>query len=242
MAAGCEDLAVNSDTAVLDNPVAESLRGPHAPLARRLGRAATYLPGVATFCALPAEPAPSDWSDLARLLGPGGFADMFSSPALPPHGWEPVFELKGRQMVWPGADRLGDPPPVAGATVVELGPDDVKEMLDLVALTAPGPFWPRTRELGTYLGIRVGGRLVAMAGERLRPPGWTEVSAVCTAPEARGQGHAARLVRALTDRVLARGERPFLHVAEANSAAIALYERLGFETRAPVTFRGFRTP
>ncbi|EFL36947.1 LOW QUALITY PROTEIN: acetyltransferase, partial [Streptomyces viridochromogenes DSM 40736] len=106
----------------------------------------------------------------------------------------------------------------------------------------PGPFWPRTHELGTYLGIRHNGTLVAMAGERLRPPGWTEVSAVCTAPEARGQGHAAHLITAVATRVLARNERPFLHVAEANTGGIALYERLGFKTRKHVTFRGYRVP
>ncbi|GAA2292052.1 hypothetical protein GCM10010415_75040 [Streptomyces atrovirens] len=115
-------------------------------------------------------------------------------------------------------------------------------MLDLAARTEPGPFWPRIHELGTYLGIRVDGALVAMAGERLRPPGWTEISAVCTALEARGQGHAARLVRALTERIVTRGDGPFLHVAETNTGAITLYERLGFKTRSPVTFRGFRTP
>ena len=115
-------------------------------------------------------------------------------------------------------------------------------MLDLAARTQPGPFWPRTHQLGTYLGIRDNGRLAAMAGERLRPPGWTEISAVCTAPEARGQGHALRLVSALTARVLSRNEHPFLHVADTNTAAIALYERIGFEGQKQVTFRGFRTP
>jgi ribosomal protein S18 acetylase RimI-like enzyme len=232
----------NDADAVLDDPVGQSLGGPHAHLARRLGGSATYLPGVATFSSVSPGPGAKDWADLAELLGPGAFADMFSCPALPPSDWEPVFSLEGRQMIWPG-DGLPEPPGSgADARVVELDADSVPEMLDLVARTEPGPFWPRTRELGTYLGLRVDGTLVAMAGERLRPPGWTEISAVCTAPEARGQGHAARLVGALAARILARGERPFLHVAETNAGAIALYERLGFKTRRQVIFRGFRTP
>ncbi|NUT48208.1 MAG: GNAT family N-acetyltransferase [Saccharothrix sp.] len=225
------------DTAVLDDPVGESLRGHHARLARRLGGAATFHSGVATFSAVAVDPDARAWSDLAQLLGPGEFADMFTCPALPPADWEPVFVLEGRQMTWSGAL-----PPAPAGDVVELGADDVPEMLDLAERTKPGPFWPRTRELGTYLGIRDNGTLVAMAGERLHPPGWTEISAVCTAAEARGQGHAARLVGALVTRITARAERPFLHVSEANTGAIALYERLGFETRKHVTFRGFRTP
>ncbi|CAL9658074.1 GNAT family N-acetyltransferase [Streptomyces sp. enrichment culture] len=233
---------VDQDVPALDDPVGQSLAGHHAHLARRLGRAAAYLPGVATFSTVSAGPDAAEWADLARLLGPGELADMFSCPATAPPDWEPVFRLEGRQMIRPGTARPDHSHRETGTEVVRLGADSVAEMLDLVARTRPGPFWPRTHELGTYLGIRDNGVLVAMAGERLRPPGWTEISAVCTAPKARGRGHAARLVGALAARILARGERPFLHVAEANGDAIALYERLGFTTRRQVTFRGFRTP
>lgn len=233
---------LNCDTTVLDDPVGESLRGHHAHLARRLGRAATFLPEVATFCTVTAEPAAHEWADLARLLGRGQLADMFSCAVTPPPEWEPVFAIEGRQMIWTGDDEPGRPPAEVTAGVVGLGAADVPEMLELTARTEPGPFWPRTRELGTYLGIRDNGTLVAMAGERLRPPGWTEISAVCTAPEARGRGHATRLLSALIMRITARGETPFLHVAAANSGAIARYETLGFTTRQTTTFRGYRTP
>ncbi|MFF8844052.1 GNAT family N-acetyltransferase [Streptomyces sp. NPDC015127] len=227
------------DAVALDDPVGQSLRGHHAHLARALGRAASYLPDVATFSSVSTDPGEAGWTDLARLLGRGAFADMFNCPATPPD-WEPVFTLEGLQMVGPAGCRPGH---AQGATgVVELGPGDVPEMLDLTARTQPGPFWPRTHELGTYVGIRENGTLVAMAGERLRPPGWTEISAVCTAPEARGRGHATRLIRVLTARITARDERPFLHVSAANTSAIALYKQLGFEVRKQVTFRGFQTP
>jgi predicted GNAT family acetyltransferase len=115
-------------------------------------------------------------------------------------------------------------------------------MLDLVERTKPGPFQPRTIELGAYLGIRRGGALVAMAGERLHPPGWTEISAFCTDPLYRGQGMATRLVRALAAGIRARNETPFLHAAATNTSAIRLYESLGFELRQRTEFVAVRVP
>ncbi|MFJ5925831.1 GNAT family N-acetyltransferase [Kitasatospora sp. NPDC092948] len=226
-------------TTVLDDPVASSLAGRHAHLARHHGRASSYHPEVAGISTLNAHTDPGSWDDLLELLGADAFALLFHCPALPPDHWVPEFTLPGYQLI-----HTGPLPalPRTTAQVVELGPADVPEMLALVERTRPGPFHVRTRELGTYLGIRENGALVAMAGERLKPPGWTEVSAVCTAPEARGRGHAATLITTLVHQITARGERPFLHSAADNTTAMALYQRLGFTIRTEVTFRGFRTP
>ena len=188
---------------------------------------------------MPDDPQPSDWDDLASLLGPGSLADLFSQPVIPPAGWEPVFGLDGVLMVAPEAVGIEAS---SAQDITVLGPKDSPAMLELAAQTRPGPFWPRTGELGTYLGIHEEGRLVAMAGERLQPPGWSEISAVCTAADRRGRGYAGLLVRALARRITADGRRAFLHVASANAPAIALYERLGFRTHCDVRFTGFRVP
>jgi predicted GNAT family acetyltransferase len=118
--------------------------------------------------------------------------------------------------------------------ILELGDEDAPEMLALAKLTEPGPFLPRTHTMGNFLGIRIGGRLAAMAGERFRFPGHTEVSGVCTHPDFRGRGLARRLSAAVAARIEARGDRPFLHAWKTNRPAISLYETLGFEIRSEV--------
>jgi predicted GNAT family acetyltransferase len=125
---------------------------------------------------------------------------------------------------------------------VALGADDVPEMLELVARTRPGPFRTGTHRMGGYLGIRLGGVLIAMAGQRMHPPGWVEISAVCTDPDHRGKGLAARLVRAVAAGVRAGGDVPFLHVAAANTGAIRLYRQLGFTQRREVVFSALHAP
>jgi predicted GNAT family acetyltransferase len=115
-------------------------------------------------------------------------------------------------------------------------------MLELIARTRTGPLLPRTIELGRYLGIRSGGTLVAMAGERLHPPGWTEISAVRSDAAHRGEGLATRLVQAVGAGIKARGEKPFLHVAATNTNAIRLDEQPGLVVCRRNTFRAVGVP
>ena len=221
----------------LDNPVRSSLLGPHGDFAERYGRALRYPPDVVPFGALPADPGPAEWADLAALTGPGGTVALAGERADLPDGWRAGWGGEGVQLV--GAGVAGaDPDP----DMVQLGPADVPEMLDLTARTKPGPFLPRTYELGVYLGIRRGGALVAMAGERLKPPGWTEISAVCTDQAWRGHGFAGRLIQILAASIQARGDTPFLHAVASNASAIRLYESLGFRRRRDTVFRRIHVP
>ncbi|MFI9387010.1 GNAT family N-acetyltransferase [Kutzneria sp. NPDC052558] len=210
---------------VLDNPVFASLTGPHARFAQRRGQVLRYPPDVASFVAIAGEPDESVWLDLAELVGPGTRVPLAGSGLTPPDHWQVEEVIAGVQLVDHGVVARAD------GEAVPLGPADVPEMLDLVERTRPGPFGPRTVELGTYLGIRRDGALVAMAGERLHPPGWTEISAVCTDPAFRGQGLATRLVLAVAAGIRDRGETPFMHAAAGNVDAIRLYESLGFRRR-----------
>jgi ribosomal protein S18 acetylase RimI-like enzyme len=223
----------------LDNPVHAALTGPHAQFAERKGGALRYPVDVSPFMALPDNPNEQDWADLAALVGPGASAVLTGADPKPPPDWE-VVRVGGVQMVHDGIQKglAGAPDPEA----VRLTAADVHEMLALVAQTEPGPFLTRTIELGTYLGVRREGRLVAMAGERLHLPGWTEISAVCTDPDFRGSGLATRLVQALVQQIRNRDETPFLHAGATNTTAIRLYEAMGFHLRHNVMFVAASAP
>ncbi len=125
----------------------------------------------------------------------------------------------------------GTPPRFAMIDLVEA---DAAEMRALAHLTEPGPFLAMTHRLGAFVGVKQDGRLVAMSGERMRPEGFTEVSAVCTHPDCRGRGYAGALMRVVMGRILDRGETPFLHAYASNAGAIGLYETLGFKVRRPM--------
>lgn len=223
---------------VLDNLAWHALTTVHAHLAEGSGPVRRYQPDVAGFVAIESS-TPQAWQALAELVGPGQEVMLSGREAKqPPPGWERLGGGYGFQMVLAGFNDV----PVADVEISILGPAHVPEILDLIELTKPGPFRPRTIELGEYSGIFADGVLVAMAGERLQTPDFTEVSAVCTHPSVRGLGYASTLTRHVANGILARGQTPILHVAETNTNAKAVYERLGFAVRTRLEFVGLTTP
>ncbi len=219
----------------LDNAIWHSLNSYQADLAEVTGGARRYFDSVNIFAAVD-DPA-SSWDDLAQLAGPSQHVVLFRDqvPA-PPPAWHLSTRGQGYQMI---ATTLGE---TQVCEIRQLGDDDVVAMLDLTEATQPGPFRPETIRMGRYFGVFDADRLVAMAGERMHLTGWTEISAVCTHPTARGRGLAASLTRHVAMGILDRDEQPFLHVAEPNDNARRVYERLGFVTRRMVEFVALRTP
>lgn len=213
-------------SSLLDNPVWSALSTTHARFAEGDDLAKRYPVDVAPFAATRDQSIES-YQSLARLLGPEGTAafPLATMPVLPT-GWTVVRKIDSAQMVWNIKTAL----PV-DHSFEELNISHVDEMLGLVELAKPGPFSKRTPDLGSYLGIREAGKLVAMAGERLKPYRHTEISAVCTHPDHRGRGYSSSLVSILIQRITERNEIPFLHVRTENVNAIRVYEKLGFKTR-----------
>ncbi|QAY64868.1 GNAT family N-acetyltransferase [Xylanimonas allomyrinae] len=226
-------------TDVLDAAPWSSLTGAHAHLAEGNELVLRYPADVSPFAAVRSWDEPEVFAAILAVVGPGA---SFPAPpddvALPP-GWAREPHLPGVQLVETDALRARTRP---DDEAVVLGADDVPEMLDLVERSRPGPFLPRTYLLGRYVGIRRDGLLVAMAGERLRPTGWTEISAVTTDPRHRGRGLATRLVLDVAHHIHARGDRALLHAAASNTGAIRLYQTLGFTLRRTTGFGSVRTP
>lgn len=232
-----ETIPTPRDSAIhpLDDPVRSSLRGAHAQFAVWSGRIARYDQEVAGFVGHPPRLDEQDWASLATLLGPSTDVPL-RGDHIPPAHWTVLGQLDMVQLEGSAFEVAPDP------EVVVLGAEHVRQMVDLVERTEPGPFRARTIEMGTYLGFLDGGRLVALAGERMRPAGWTEVSAVCTDPQFRRRGLSTRLVRAVGHGIRARGEVPFLHARADNVTAIRLYESLGFTLRKRSVLTLVRTP
>lgn len=223
------------DFTALDNPAWHALNGRQAHLAIGAGGVRRYPAAVSPFAAIENVAALADLTD---LLAPGDNAVLWSPVELEaPDGLDLVMRFPCLQMAGLGflpADTQGD------AEV--MGAVDAAEMQALAILTKPGPFGLRTIEMGHYIGVRDGGRIVAMAGERMKPGDFTEISAICVHPDHLGRGHARRLTSIMGRRILDAGQTPFLNVLPDNTPAIRLYESLGFTPRRMMQVHLFSRP
>lgn len=221
----------------LDRPIWEALSHRHADLALGDGLARRYRADISPFAAA-RDNSPEALAALTGLLpAEGALVLLEAGKITAPSGAIVEKEALGVQMV---AEALEPIEP--DSRIVSLGDADAAEMLALATLTEPGPFLPNTHLFGGFIGIRIDGRLAAMAGERLKPQGYCEVSGVCTHPDFRGRGLAGLLSRIVANRIAARGETPFLHAYTSNAGAIRLYESLGFRIRTDVSVLVLRRP
>ncbi len=219
-------------THLLDNITWHALSGRQAQYATGTGDVRRYAPGFSPLAGL-ADPTCPDFTALAHICEPGEHLYCFGWTGTAPAGWQIVAEVKLLKMIWDAPLPATDEAPDA----VWLGPQHASQVLELVALTRPGPFGPRTMELGDYFGDFDDQRLIAMAGERLQAGTLREVSGVCTHPDYRGRGLARRLMLKLIFRAMQRGETPFLHVMSENTTARKLYERMGFRDYQEIVAR-----
>jgi predicted GNAT family acetyltransferase len=213
----------------LDRPVWESLA--HAPhLAEGSDLAKRFRRDVNVFASA-YDDSPPSLAALDKLVGHNEAVFLLQVPAIcVPEGLVAVREAEGVQLIAVQSIE----PETGEETIMELGDADAADMLALASLTEPGPFLQRTHTMGRFIGIRINGQVAAMAGERMRFPGFTEVSGVCTHPDFRGRGFARRLSSVVANRIQQRGDQAFLHAWTSNTAAIALYKTLGFKQRASV--------
>lgn len=213
----------------LDNPAWSAPTTSQAGLAQGQSPALRYDQGHAIFAA-PADHGAEALAALGNLVATTGPAIVAEARPLPP---VPGTVVRAQRMAVQMVVEAPLPPDPDFA-FIELDDADAPEMLALATLTEPGPFFARTHRLGRFIGIRREGRLIAMAGERMRTPGFIEVSGVCTHPDFRGAGLAGTLMRDVAARIVEAGDVPFLHAYADNEGAIGLYERLGYRWRADI--------
>jgi ribosomal protein S18 acetylase RimI-like enzyme len=218
--------------ALLDNVMWNCLSGPQARFATGSGPVRRYAPGFSPIvgCADPQHP---DFAELEKHAAPGEsfYVDIWSGVA--PSGWRIDREARMFKMVWEASMPADDAAPDA----IMLRAEHAAQAVELAKLTNPGPFGPRTPELGEYFGYFDGPRLIAMAGERMEVGSLREISGICTHPDHQGRGLARKLTLKLVHREMARGLTPYLHVMSHNAGARALYEKLGFRNYRETTVR-----
>jgi len=225
-------MAAALDTSLLDNIVWHTLSGAQSRFSAGNARARRYAAGLPALAAFPDRHQP-DLDALAPFCEAADriFTTFWTGPV--PSGWRVEVETSAEQYVWDREMPPADPAPEA----VRLDARHAERMVELATLTRPGPTGPRQFELGEYYGLFDGERLLAIAGERMHAGNFREVSLVCTHPDFQGRGLARRLTEKVVRLQMGRGQVPFLHVMAANSAARALYERMGFRRHQNVPLR-----
>jgi predicted GNAT family acetyltransferase len=207
---------------VLDHPIWSALTTRQAALAERNARARRFPTDVAPFADM-IDMSPESFAALRDLMQPDDTQVLFTpEPMRVPADFDVLRAEEA--VVMTGTPSIASNP---AADIVTLGTPDIPAMAELVALTNPGPFAARTHTLGTFLGIRIDGQLVAMIGERMKPGDYTEMTGICVHPNFRGRGLAQVLMGEIGRQIVARGEIPFLHVYAGNMPAIGLYRRQG---------------
>ena len=213
---------------LLDNPVWAALTSGNRNLSGGNDIARYLDPEVSAFSAIK-EPTPKSYRalyDMVPFQGPVGI--FTKEKAISPSPWKIIKRIDGFQMVYTKTEV----PQFPGKEIVQLDKQHVPEMLALTKMTNPGPFLSGTIRFGNYEGILLGGRLVAMAGQRLHSGNYVEISAVCTHPDHVGKGYARQLILSQISNIHANGEIPYLHVRADNTRAIEIYHAMGFETRS----------
>jgi GNAT superfamily N-acetyltransferase len=213
----------------LDRPVWNALKAGWADLAINMGQGLRLDPEYGPFGAV-ADVSSQSLAAMVNMVPSEGELWIVEAQPMPlPTNGAVIRTVEVDQMV---AEMLN--PIVGDFDIIALTGADASEMYELAHLTQPGPFVARTHQLGDFFGVRHDGRLIAMAGERMKPDGFTEVSGVCTHPDHRGHGLAGALMSVVADAIIKRGEIPFLHCFSSNRSAIAIYEKLGFKLRCQI--------
>ena len=215
---------------VLDNMIWQALCTGNRELALLEEKVGCYHPEIAPFAAV-AERDRTGFDRLHAFLPAGRKIAIayFDPPPLDPAKWETLRQMDCCQMVYEHPVPAFTTP--QSSRIVPLTDEHIPQMLELTALTKPGPFFQQTIRFGNYYGIFEGGRLAAMSGQRMHPVPYLEVSAVCSHPDFRGQGLAKALMLRVMEGILDQTYIPFLHVLTSNTGAIQLYESIGFRTR-----------
>jgi predicted GNAT family acetyltransferase len=214
-------------SALLDRPIWSSLATRHLEFSLGSGHARRYLPALLPFVAVPDEGGES-LASIANLFNSGEQLITLQKPEpAVPASLQVIMRAHAVQMVAATPMTAFD-----DERIVPLTERDSAEMLDLATVTRPGPFTLKAQRLGRFWGVKLEGRLVAMAGERWTQPGFTELSGVCTHPDLQGKGFGRLMSRFVAGQIAASGDTPYLHCYATNSNAIALYRSIGFELRS----------